>query len=102
VELDLMDPLANFLYAKPSFVEGWARLFDFGGVLNEYNAVKSGADADRLAIALDWYMVGQDLRTVIIGCLKQQLAEKGRGEKQEQKSGRTKPAKSAATCGSTR
>ena len=53
------------LYARPSFLEGVARVFDRGGVLNRYNRSRSEAEADYKAIASDWYTVGKDLREAI-------------------------------------
>ena len=53
---------SDFLFARPTFVEGLARILDWGGSLSEFN--RSG-DADQIAIAMDWRMVGADLRTAI-------------------------------------
>lgn len=49
---------SDFLFARPSFIEGVARLFDFGGTLNEYN---TSIMTDEAAAALDWASVGTDL-----------------------------------------
>ena len=56
-----MSKLLGFLYARPSFVEGVARLLDFGGVLNEYNQSRTGREADWKALRADWITVGDDL-----------------------------------------
>ena len=53
-----MQTRSDFLFARPSFIEGMARLFDFGGTLNEYNTVLM---TDETALALDWASVGADL-----------------------------------------
>lgn len=53
------------LYARPSFFEGMARLFDFGGSLNQYNYSKSPNEADLRAMEADWQMVGEDLRNAL-------------------------------------
>lgn len=53
------------LYAKPSLVEGIARVLDFGGTLNVYNASASPEEADARATQSDWKRVGQDLATAI-------------------------------------
>lgn len=53
------------LYAEPSFFEGWARLFDPAGTLNQYNTSSSPEEADRKAIFSDWIAVGKDMRTAI-------------------------------------
>lgn len=52
---------SSYLFARPSFLEGIARLLDFGGTLNEYNAVRTGAEADAVAQYADWQAVGDDL-----------------------------------------
>lgn len=49
------------LYAKPSFIEGIARLVDIGGTLNEYNCSCNEQEADYFAILSDWEAVGQDI-----------------------------------------
>lgn len=53
------------LFARPSFLEGLARLIDVGGTLNEYNRVISPEEADLLAIESDWEAVGEDLIAAI-------------------------------------
>ena len=50
------------LCARPSFWEGAARIFDFGGTLNHYNYSRSEEEADYRAILSDWRNVGNDLR----------------------------------------
>ena len=58
----------RLIYAKPSFLEGVARLFDFGGTLNTYYLVSSDEDpreADARAIASDWEAVGRDMSSAI-------------------------------------
>jgi hypothetical protein len=57
-----MNNLTGFLYARPSLIEGVARLIDFGGTLQEYNSALSSEQADLLALASDWRVVGDDLR----------------------------------------
>ena len=54
--------LSDFLFARPSFLEGIARLADVGGTLNEYNTSRSGADADARALQGDWRAIGHDVR----------------------------------------
>ena len=56
-----MSELLGFLYARPSFVEGVARLFDFGNTLNEYNTSLTAEQADFLALRADWRVVARDL-----------------------------------------
>jgi len=60
-----MKKLTGLLYARPSFTEGFARLIDFGGTLQEYNYALNADRADFLALASDWDMVGDDLRTAV-------------------------------------
>jgi hypothetical protein len=55
----------DYLFARPSFWEGVARIMDFGGTLNTYNTVESPELADTIAIGMDVAMVGQDIRKVI-------------------------------------
>ena len=53
------------LGARPSFLEGIARLMDFGNSLDEYKSYPSGVEADHAAIARDWAMIGLDFRNAI-------------------------------------
>ena len=54
------------LYNRPSFWEGVARLFDFGGRLtHQYHYSSSNEEADSRAIESDWQFVGEDLREAI-------------------------------------
>lgn len=53
------------LFARPSFLEGVARVFDKGGMLNKYNSSQTQAEADYKAIASDWNTLGKDLRKAI-------------------------------------
>jgi hypothetical protein len=54
------------LFARPSFLEGFARLFDLGGTLNRYNISESPEEADVRALRADWEAVGDDLRQAIV------------------------------------
>lgn len=56
-----MGDYTTFLYARPSFLEGIARLLDFSGTLNEYNSSMTPEQADALALRSDWSAVGQDM-----------------------------------------
>lgn len=56
---------SDFLFAQPSYLSGVARIFDFGGALNEYNDLPTGEEADALALALDWAVVGDDIRAAM-------------------------------------
>jgi len=56
---------SDFLFARPTFVEGVGRIIDFSNSLNTYNQSRTGAEADARAIYQDWKAVGHDLRVAI-------------------------------------
>lgn len=60
-----MNGLSDFLFARPSFLEGAGRALDLGDTLTEYNRSFSGVQADWCALFSDWRMIGQDLKNVI-------------------------------------
>lgn len=49
------------LFARPSFIEGSARVLDVGATLNEYNKNETSEEADREAILSDWLAVGDSI-----------------------------------------
>jgi hypothetical protein len=51
----------DFLFAQPSFSSGIARTLDLWGTFDDYNRCDTTAEADAVAIAADWRVVGQDL-----------------------------------------
>jgi hypothetical protein len=53
---------SDFLYARPSFLEGAARSFDLFGVLDEYNYSNNGPEADVMALRADMKAIGGDFR----------------------------------------
>lgn len=55
----------DFLYARPSFLEGAARIVDFFGVLRQYNSSASTKSADSRAMRADWNAVAADLWDVL-------------------------------------
>lgn len=57
-----MHRLASFLFARPSFVEGIARIIDFGNTLTEYNVSPTPEEADYYAIRADWCAVGGEIQ----------------------------------------
>lgn len=57
--------LSEYLYARPSFWEGIARLMDISGSLSVYNSALTPTEADNLALLSDWLVVGDDLRESI-------------------------------------
>lgn len=57
---------SEFLFSRPSFYEGAARVFDLANTMSRYNRVDSAQRADALAIAADWASVGDDIRDSIL------------------------------------
>jgi len=57
-----MGKLSGFLFPRPSFLEGAARVVDVGGTLNRYNRSETPEEADALAMYADWKAVGEDIR----------------------------------------
>ena len=55
--------------AENSFLDGFARALDLGGTYDRYDVFSSPEEADRAAIAADWYAVGADLHRAIDGHL---------------------------------
>ena len=60
-------PMASstFLFPRPSFWIGVARLLDFGQGLVRYNHASTPAEADFNALLSDWKAVGDDVRWAI-------------------------------------
>ena len=56
-----MSHFSTILFARPSFLEGVARIFDFSGILSTYNTSRYPAEADARAVRADWQAVGDDL-----------------------------------------
>lgn len=56
---------SDFLFARPSFMGGIARLFDLTGTLNIYNESGTGEKADVRALRQDWKAIGDDLRDAV-------------------------------------
>jgi hypothetical protein len=54
-----------FLFARPSFIGGIARLLDFSGSLKVYNEHNTGAEADARAFMEDWRALGEDFHSAI-------------------------------------
>lgn len=57
--------MTDYLFARPSFIEGMARVLDLGSTLNEYNRSSTPEEADRSALKSDWYSIGSDMWSVI-------------------------------------
>ena len=56
-----MSEKSTFLFARPSFVEGMARVVDLGSTMQVYNGSKSEKEADTKALKKDWEAVGEDI-----------------------------------------
>jgi hypothetical protein len=65
-----MNDLSSFLFARPGFTEGCARILDFGSTLNEYNRSLNGAQADQLALWADWTLSCRSLHDAIKAALR--------------------------------
>jgi len=52
---------STLLFTEPSFLEGFARSMDIGGLMTEFNPSLDAAQADCLAILSDWRAVGADI-----------------------------------------
>ncbi len=55
----------DFLFTTPSYLTGAATVFNLNGNFYEYNSCESGEEADEIAIANDFMIVGNDLKKVI-------------------------------------
>ena len=53
------------LFARPSFLEGAARVFDFANVLQSYRYDMTEHETDMSALSSDWMTVGDDIRHAI-------------------------------------
>lgn len=63
---DLADDVrSDSLFARPSFLEGIARIVDVSGSLNTYNVATSGDEADARAIESDWKAIGHDVKVAL-------------------------------------
>ncbi len=50
---------------KPSFIDGYSSLVDFGSPSNRYNVSATVEEADTQALYSDWRAVGEDIRDSI-------------------------------------
>ena len=60
-----MNNKSTFLFARPSFIGGVARVMDLGTTLQIYNESKTEEEADTKAIKKDWETVGEDISNAI-------------------------------------
>ena len=70
----IVGDMSSFLFARPSFTEGFARTLDFGNTLSEYNRSLNGEQADLVAFWMDYRAIGFDM--------KKEIEEARRGLKQ--------------------
>jgi hypothetical protein len=56
---------SDFLFARPSLIEGVARMVDLSNSLNDYNYARTGAQADAHAIYEDWKAIGHDVHVAL-------------------------------------
>ena len=56
-----MNLRTDFLYARPSWLSGLARVLDLFGVFDSYNESRNPREADARAMYSDWRIVGQDI-----------------------------------------
>ncbi len=56
---------STYLFARPNWLEGAARVLDLGGTVSNYNYAPSSVVADAIAMHLDWACVGDDLRAAL-------------------------------------
>lgn len=61
-----MSDLSTFLFARPSFLEGAARVIDLGNTLSDYNFSATEEEADAIAFACDWRQVAEDVWRAIL------------------------------------
>lgn len=54
-----------YLFARPSFIGGMARVLDLGTNLQVYNKSKTADEADYIALLNDWIAVGDDIKMSI-------------------------------------
>lgn len=54
----------TYLFSLPSFMEGVARVVDFGSTLNQYNDSPTEEQADLRALQSDWEAIGNDMRKI--------------------------------------
>jgi hypothetical protein len=62
---------SEFLVARPSFLEGVARILDFAGFMTEYNRSRTSEEADLHALRTDWAILGEDMRAAARATVKE-------------------------------
>jgi len=56
---DRMNGLTDYLFAMPSFSEGFGRVLDLGAEFDEYNFGETPEETDAIAIYTDFRTVGE-------------------------------------------
>ena len=59
------DIQSDYLFARPSFIEGIGRIFDLSGSFNTYNQSRTPEEADARAVLEDWIAVGHDVHVAL-------------------------------------
>jgi len=71
------EPHSFRLFARPTFLEGAARVFDFANVLQKYRYDTTEHEADTNALRSDWMAVGDDIRHAISAYERRELTASG-------------------------
>jgi hypothetical protein len=69
-----MNKMTSFLFATPSFADGFARTLDMAGDFDVYNESSTPEAADARALWSDWCAVGEDMKEVL-GKMKQDIED---------------------------
>ena len=57
--------MSDFLFATPKFISGMGAVLDLGSTMTMFNESSTPEEADTLALANDWSMVGKDMRYAV-------------------------------------
>jgi hypothetical protein len=68
--------MTDFLYARPSVLEGIGRNIDFFGSMNTYNYSSDGDIADKIALTSDIFEIYKDFYTAFYQTICQQEKRK--------------------------
>ena len=60
-----MSDKSTFLFARPSFIGGVARVMDLGATMQIYNNSKTEDEADLKALKKEWEVVGEDILSAV-------------------------------------
>lgn len=76
-----MGRYTDLLYARPSFLEGMARVADISGTLQVYNESPTPELSDYRALRSDWQQVGEDMQRAMTKCTADINARPSRGRR---------------------